>query len=252
MYFMYVDESGDIGTQSKYFALSGLVVHESSWNSVHWKLHDLRNDLYSKYKLPQQEELHASRFLNSPGNLQFIRKTDRFRIFKQVIDFEADMADKISIINVICDKAKHDEGYDIFGYTWRSLIQRFENTIRHKNFPDSSEGKDKGFLIVDKTNEVKLRDMMYDMRRHNFIRGSINGAKDGNYPIKHVIEDCMHKDSRHSLFIQMSDVNAYFLTQKFSPSSSVKKNGAVNYFDRLDPVLNKHATRNDPMGIVWI
>ena len=35
MYIMYVDESGDIGiekTQTRYFILSALVIHELKWN----------------------------------------------------------------------------------------------------------------------------------------------------------------------------------------------------------------------------
>lgn len=71
-------------------------------------------------------------------------------------------------------------------------------------------------------------------------------------PITTIVEDAVHRDSRHSYFIQLADVNSYFLSQKLSPSGYVNRKGGRNYFDRLDPVLCKVASSTDPQGVVRI
>ena len=67
---------------------------------------------------------------------------------------------------------------------------------------------------------------------------------------KLIIEDAIHKDSAHSYFIQLADVNAYFLSQKFQPNQYIKRKGGKNYLDRLQPVLFKQASKKDLLGIV--
>lgn len=65
-----------------------------------------------------------------------------------------------------------------------------------------------------------------------------------------MIEDPVHRDSLHSYFIQLADVNSYSLLQREQPNRYFRKKGARNYFHRLDPVLCKVASRTDPHGIV--
>lgn len=48
MYLMYVDESGDVGMGeggSDYFVLSGLVVHEGSWNTANRAIVSLKEGI---------------------------------------------------------------------------------------------------------------------------------------------------------------------------------------------------------------
>jgi hypothetical protein len=68
--------------------------------------------------------------------------------------------------------------------------------------------------------------------------------------VTNLIEDPYFKDSEHSYFIQAADLAAFLLYQKLSPSSYARKKGLTNYFDRLDPILCKVASRTDPQGIV--
>jgi len=76
------------------------------------------------------------------------------------------------------------------------------------------------------------------------------GAGARNLPIRRTIEDPHSKDSRDSLPVQMCDVIAYFLSQKLRPNSYIKRTRSSDYFDRLDPILNRHASRTDGQGIV--
>lgn len=76
------------------------------------------------------------------------------------------------------------------------------------------------------------------------------GGGSRNIPIKRIIEDPHGKDSAETYPIQMCDVVAYFLYQRFSPNSYVRRKRAQRYFDRLSSVLNKQASRFNSLGIV--
>src|SRR2546425_7406636 len=74
MYIMYVDESGDTGlinSPTRYFALSGIVVHESRWRDFINALIAFRKTLRTMHGLPIRAEIHASELINHrPFNLQ--------------------------------------------------------------------------------------------------------------------------------------------------------------------------------------
>lgn len=251
MFFLYVDESGDVGltnSPSRYFILSGFVVHEVRWHATLEAIIDHRRDLRNVHGLKLREEIHAAQMLNKPGALSRIRKDRRLRLLRDVIDFESKLPD-INVINVLVDKQNKPAGYDVFENAWRTLLQRFENTISYRNFPGPRNSQDFGVAIVDKTDEVKLRNLARRLRRYNPVP-SMGGGGYRQLPIKTIIEDPVHRDSLHSYFIQLADVNSYFLKQKEDPCSYVRKKGGRSFFDRLDPVLCKVASRNDPHGIV--
>jgi len=71
-----------------------------------------------------------------------------------------------------------------------------------------------------------------------------------NLPIETVIEDPFVRNSEHSYFIQIADVCAYFARQYYDPNRFVKKQGARKYYERLEPVILKEASRKHPLGIV--
>lgn len=251
MYVLYVDESGDVGSRpgsSPYFALSGFVVHELRWHDTLQSILDFRQSARAKYGFKLREEMHASRFIQKPGGLSRIPKSMRLRLLRDAIDMQAGLSD-ISILNVLVEKRGKPADYDVFQAAWKVLIQRFENTISRCNFPGPKNPQDYGVLIVDQTDERKLRGLARQMRVYNPIP-SVDGRGYRQLPIKTLVEDAVHRNSLHSYFIQLCDVNAYFLYQKHEPASYIRKKGARHYFDRLDPALCKVASSSDPQGIV--
>lgn len=251
MYFLYADESGDVGlvnSPTRYFCLSGFVVHELRWHETLESIIDFRKYLKTKYGLKLREEIHAAHFLHRPRDLQRIPKSMRLRLLRDVVDFQSNLPD-ISIMNVVVDKKNKQPGTDIFEIAWTTLVQRFHNTLSHKNFPGPQNPDDRGILVVDRTDEVKLRNMTRRMRRYNPVP-SLFGGGSLAVPISTLVEDAVHRDSLHSYFIQLADVNAYFLYQKFDGCSYVKRKGGVNFFSRLGPALCTVASRNHAEGIV--
>ena len=171
------------------------------------------------------------------------------RILRETIDFQATLPD-VNIINVVVDKSGKPIGFDVFDTAWSTLIQRFHNTISHRNFPGPQNPQDYGLLVVDQTDEKKLRNLIRKMRRYNPVP-HIGGGGFRSMPITTLVEDAVHRNSLHSYFIQLSDVNAFFLLQKFISCKFVRRKGGQNYFNRLDPVLCKVASTSDPLGIVF-
>jgi len=103
MYFLYADESGDVGlinSPTKYFCLSGFVVHELRWHETLEAIIDFRRYLREKYGLKLREELHAAHYIHKPGDLRRIAKSLRLKILRETIDFQATLQD-ISIITAV-------------------------------------------------------------------------------------------------------------------------------------------------------
>ncbi len=251
MYLLYVDESGDTGltgSPTNYFALSGFVVHELRWHATLESIMQFRRDLRRRYGLKLREEIHSAEMLHKPGKLSRIAKSLRLRLLRDILDFQANLPD-VNIINVIVNKTNKPPDYDVFETAWETMIQRFHNTLSYRNFPGPQNPQDNGLLVVDKTEVKRLRDLRRRMGRFNPVP-NLGAPGYRPIPVTTIVEDAVHRDSLHSFFIQMVDVNAYFLMQKYAPCKYIKKQGGKNYFDRLLPVLCTVASRTNVLGIV--
>lgn len=251
MYMMYVDESGDVGlvgSPTRYFVLTGLVIHELRWKQTQEELLIFRKELKQKFGLRLRDEIHASPLISRPGELARIPKQHRLEILRRYAD-KLDSMPHVSLINVVVDKQSKTLGTDIFELAWKGLIQRFENTIAYQNFPGPKNSDDMGLLFPDMSDAKKLNGLLRKMRAHNPVPNATSlGYR--NLRLMHVIEDANFRDSAHSYFIQSVDVAAYLLYQQLSPSAYMKKKSGQNYFGRMNSILCKAASKNDPQGIV--
>jgi hypothetical protein len=248
MYMMYVDESGDTGlinSPTDYFALSGIVVHERQWRQFTDTLLNFKKTLRAVYGLPVRAEIHASEYIKS--RVFELPRHQRLGILRNTLDELAKIAD-ISITNVIVDKTNKPADFDVFDFAWKALFQRFENTLVYGNFPGAHRN-DYGIIFTDATAGTKLLRMVRKMSVYNPVPNTGGGGY-RNLPFVRIIEDPHGKNSAESMAIQMADVCAYFLHQRYRPNGYIRKQGAKYYFDRLTPVLNLNASRTSPLGIV--
>lgn len=262
MFLMYVDESGDTGTAAtsptRYFCLTGLVVHELRWAESMRSLLSFRHWLKSEYKVFLDDELHAGDMINKPGRcparLAGLAKHQRLAIIRHHADQLARMPD-IRLINVVLDKqyAKEKTADEVFRRAWYALFQRFENTILRHNFPGTSNEQDRGLVFTDQTDAHVLKRHLEQMRVRNplFIRQRSGSYATVDEPIRLLIEDPVSRDSKHSFFVQAADCAAYLFKQHLEPSAYIRKHGAHAYFPpRLKPVLCLAASRTDELGVV--
>jgi hypothetical protein len=251
MFLMYVDESGDtglVGSPTSHFILSGLVVHERDWNGVLASLLTFRRDLKARFDFPLREEIHASHLISRPKKLDRFPKHIRLEFLRRYADQIARL-NQVDLLHVVIDKANQPIGTDVFNKAWQALIQRFENTIRAKNFKGSSHDDDRGMVFPDRSDEKKLNALIRKMRAYNPVPHQ--GRKGHrSLPLSLIIEDTNMRNSVHSYFIQTVDVAAYLLYQQHHPSAYFKRKSGHQYFSRMDAVLCKVAAPKDPQGIV--
>lgn len=254
MYLMYVDESGDSGiinSPTRYFVLSGLVIHETKWRSLLSDLVDFRNNLKKTHGLKLREEIHCHHFMNKPGELKRIKRNDRVDILKKCLDWLNQHPEDIRIITICVDKAGKQD-LDVFELAWKVLMNRFENTIKHKNFCGPKDQDDMGLVLSDDTDEKKLTKLIRRIRHYNPVPNlvSLYGSGYRNMQIEHIIEDPIFRNSKNSLLHQMVDVIAYSARQIYEPTAYMKKKGGQRFYQRLKDVLLIQASRNNKLGIV--
>ncbi len=253
MYLLYVDESGDSGIRgspTRYFVLTGLVVHELRWNQYLERIVAFRTRMRSKFGLLLREEIHSARLINRLGALSRIKRNDRLTIVRNFANEIGSLPD-LSIINVVVDKDGKLPTYDVIDMAWRALIQRFSNTMSYHNFPGPANADETGVVVPDRGEVKKIATVLRRMRRYNPVPNQpAHGPGYRNLLITNLIEDPYFKDSEHSYFIQAADLAAFLLYQRIAPSSYFKMKSARNYFRRLDSVLCRVAATTDPDGIV--
>jgi hypothetical protein len=251
MFLMYVDESGDKGlvnSPTRYFILTGLVIHERRWHDMLAALIAFRRRMRESFGLKLREEIHAGTMLTRPGPLVRIRRNDRLTLIRHFLD-QIVSFDGLRVVTVRVDKLDKPADYDPFERGWEALIQRFENTLAYGNFPGAAMADDKGLIFCDQTDATTLRRLYRRMRAHNPVP-SRTGLGFRQLPLLRVIEDPSPRDSEYSYFIQCADVCAFAAYQFYSPSRYVREKGAANYFARLEPVLCKVASPRHPLGVV--
>lgn len=259
MFLMYVDESGDPGTNknssgklvspTKYYILSGFIIHESNWNVSFDKIKDFRRFLKSQYKVKMGWELHSTDLLSGRGDWfgSGISETDRVDIFLETLKFEASLP-TIQVLNAVALKEKINEpSAKTEAELWRRLLERFQMFIQKSNA--SSNLNENGIVIADESNEKVIRETVRKMRVYNPVKSHF---KSKSYPfiLTNVIEDPFFKDSRHSYFVQLSDVNSYALQRIMdtTPKSGLAKINSA--FKLLDPILLKQASKKNQYGVV--
>ena len=157
----------------------------------------------------------------------------------------------MSIYSIVIDKRKRKD--DIFEIAWNTLLTRFENTIRNKNFLGPQNADERGMLISDNTDGDKLCKLVRRMRHYNPVpnRRDLYSGDFRNMKLEYVIEDPIFRDSKNSLIHQMNDVVAYFCRQLVEPNAYIKGKAGVNYYTRLSDVLITKVSRTQD-GVVWI
>lgn len=195
-----------------------MVVHESEWRHLVQTLLAFRRTMKAVYGLPLRQEIHAVELIWK--NQFHIEKHLRLSILRNFLD-ELAKLHCISVTNIVVDKRGKPEDFDIFAAAWRTLFQRFENTLVHGNFP-GGYSHSFGTVFTDATSGKKLSQIMRKMSVHNPIRNRWGGGFK-NAPITRIIEDPSERDSSASLPIQACDVMAYFLHQKLRPNSYQEK-----------------------------
>jgi hypothetical protein len=149
--------------------------------------------------------------------------------------------DTAQIINV-CIKISEHPNEEIFNLAWSRLLQRFDMFLK-------KTGNDKGIVVADDTDSLKLMSLQRKMRVYNPTPSHYKGTT-YNAPIDSILEDTFSRSSHHSYFLQSVDVVAHTLYRMEYPKGSLRKFGLEHQFKKLEPILLKQASKSDEFGIV--
>jgi len=247
MYLMYVDESGDPGLHqygSPHYILSGLIVHQNEWTKCLSRLKIFRNVLKEKYGLNKRMEIHATELIriNKLKAYSTITKSKRLEILKTYSEQIPVIFDTCKVINICLNKQEFSTTKDIQVLAWNRLIQRYDTFLK-------KSGNDKGIIIADDTDSLIINKLLRKMRIYNPVNSHFTQSS-YNAPADNILEDLIQRNSDNSYFIQTVDVIAHCLYRKEFPKGSLRKFGIHNYFNKIEQVLLKEASKTDPLGIV--
>jgi len=246
MYILYVDESGDPGKlkerNSKHFMLSGLIVSVDDWAECLNRLKKFRKMLKDTYGLLLKTELHASELIRVNKNEAYkkIKRKDRLKILKQASLEIPSIFNTSQVINVSFKKSEFSEKDEFQTLAWSRMIQRYDTFLKKSG--------SKGIIISDDTNEPLIRGLLRKMRVYNPVPSYYSEPR--NIPTNNIIEDVIMRNSSHSYFIQTVDTIVHLLYRKEYPKGSLKRYRLESYFNNLEPILLKEASKSDSFGIV--
>jgi len=261
---MYIDESGDnnmdlsIQNACEYFALTGLIIDVSSWNSNYNIYKDMKRRLKDVYGLKIRDEIHASALLNKKKEYKYMHLNNAIitKIFADTINTIILMSD-IKLLNIYINKndlnAQKSISYfhdNVEELAWNRVTTRFNKYLETIGEIDE---KQFGLVIPDKSREKQIQLWLRKWRIYNL---QVIVGNPTNYPLINIIEDPLFKDSRNSPFLQLADMICYSLVmrERFNykgPGKNMYKrvNGQF-LFDKLNTFFIKGASKDDPDGIV--
>jgi hypothetical protein len=262
MYFMYVDESGDVGLYdankperyraSPHYIVSGFIVPADEWRSYLTAFYNFRRFVKRNYGLPVHEELHGISLINprkSPTHQAIGIRRKRIALYQQTLIATCNLMPKARIINVHLNKQNPVYPYTptpegILNHVWSRLLERYHT------FLVKSCNSDKGLIFADENDEVRLRRLTRKMRVFNFAGSHYGGGY--SYPLTQLLEDPIMRASENSYFVQISDMISHALYRKLYPKGSLRTYNVDKLFDHVRPLLHLPASSRDPhrMGIV--
>ncbi len=256
MYISYFDETGDDGYPkytTKLFVMTSIYMHYQNWKSNYEQIKEFRLYLKNRYNFPIKLEFHTNDFLlgKKPYTGMGITKDQKRIILFEFFDFLSSL--DVKIINVVINKTKITDNYDVLGNAFTYNIQRIENDL--KSIDPASR-----FMII--TDEGRIEKMVKTARKIqaiNYIPSKFGPLKYRN-DIQKLIEDPLPKRSEDSYFIQLSDMVSFmvflyakrhFTHEKWAQRlKCIKPGDETDLLDMIKNILNLKASNTNDYGMV--
>ena len=211
MHLVYVDESGDpgvINSPTASYILSGIKIPAMGWHDAQSRLLSFRQRMRDHVGLKMSAEIHASEFLGGSKSFLGLEPRQRLRVALWLLR-ELGQMQGLSCHSVAC--LKRDEP------------QPMQSCWRHLAADLTSSASDPMLLISDFGETESIKAAMAAFRsaheRHALI-----------------IEDPFHRDSRHSYFLQATDLVAYLQRQRHHPNALFRARQPDDLFAELDKI----------------
>lgn len=215
MHLLYIDDSGTVKDRhQKHFVLAGFSIFETETYMLSRRI----EEIMEKFKLPTDAELHGSPMVTGSGVWRSIPKQTRIDCIHECLCSLTDA--RFRVFAAVVDKEKY--------YTKNPVITAFEQvSSRFDQYLMRQFRKDKkpyrGLMICDKaTSEETLQAVT-----HTYIeKGHSWGA------LRNFAEVPLFLDSKASRMIQLADLIAYGVFQKYERGNDMFFKDIEPRFDR--------------------
>lgn len=230
MYLMYIDESGNTGTNYKdieqpIFTMAGIIVKDSNWLKIDRELSELKRNLFGRADM----EIHAQEMFNPRKTTPFwgVRsQKENWDDIEKIVDFmiKYDMKSvscsisKQYIKNILRSDIKVDPYY--FGLIL--LSYRFDEFLEENN--------EKGIIITDKIDSI-------DERVTRLILEKLRLEEEDK--VKDIVERPLRTDSAMSNMVQLADIFAFFRNKLAMLSRNNELNNLTAKEDYTVKIMNK-------------
>lgn len=199
MHLVYVDESGDIGltnSPTREYLLVAIIVPEERWHDVLTRINRARRRMKDKLGLDFAAEIHAAEFLGGAHSHLGLIAWQRVRAIRWLLK----ELSREPLLRFVAIGVQKQTAGSILRPAWARLVAETE-----------ARTAEKIMLLTDVTDrKAVLRAVHF---REEDEAPNVQG------PSERLIEDPIHIDSRHSRFIQLSDLLAYLLRQSLQPNA---------------------------------
>jgi hypothetical protein len=205
MYLAYVDDSGDDGPHgSRTYTLGCLLVSAESWPTVFDDLISFRRQMKAIFGIPVNAEIKANYLIRNKGAFKALALSERSRkrIYQLAMRQQNNLGTKTFAIVIDKEKlAARDNPRPPREVAWEYLLQRLERL-------STKSGNTPVMVIHDEGEALTIRKLTRRARRIG-TAGSAFGTGSLKRPATYLIDDPVPRDSKHSFFIQLADLNAY-------------------------------------------
>lgn len=206
MHLLYLDDSGAVGdARQQHFVLAGLSVFE---RQGHW-LSERLEAVAARFNPaePPEVELHGAPMLRGSGRWRKLPLLDRVTAIKDALQVFASSHPSNRAFAVVVRKA--DIGpIDPTSFAFEQLVSRFDHYLMrlHKNGDTQ-----RGLILFDKTTQENA---IQNLARNFKANGHSWGIP------RNMAEVPVFLDSKASRLIQLADLIAYAIFQKFERNDS--------------------------------
>jgi len=194
------------------YTLGCVLVASDAWPRVFDELIDFRRFLRNTFGVPVRAELKANDLLRNKGAFQQLGLSERTRrrIYRLSIKKQNGLGTKSFAIIIDKQKlAQRPTVRDPREVAWEYLLQRLER-LSHKT------GDTPIMVLHDEGEAATIRKLARRARRIGSA-GSFFGTGSLSRPARYLIDDPVPRDSSHSYFIQLGDLNAYAAFRRIYP-----------------------------------
>jgi hypothetical protein len=212
VYLAYVDESGDRGASgSKTYVLACVLIRSSQWGKAFDGLIAFRRFLRGRTGIPMRAEIKASFLLHNSGPLRDLGLSEKARkfVYRGLLRVQPNLGlETFAIIINKAELAKTRPTADPMVVAWTFMMQRLERLTR--------QPQDQLLLIHDEGEAETVRKIARRFRRFG-TAGSLFGGGYAIPPFTGLLDDPVSRNSQHSYFLQLADLNAYAAFRRTYP-----------------------------------